>query len=131
MSLEVSDVDADAWDREDQPSKRSDQGHEELSEVFIRRFLVGNQSLRVCGYLLDLREIVLLMRPDLTCLGIQFVDDPDAFKHSPLDLKGRELLLDTCESSLYEGLFTCSLGVVNVSAEDQHEALLRRVRGTG
>ena len=83
LSLEVCDVNANDWDGEYQPGKCTDQGHEELSEVFVRGLLVGNQGLPVHGDILYLWEIMLLVCPYLKGRGILFVNDPDTIERSP------------------------------------------------
>ena len=73
---------------------------------------------------------MLLLRPDLAGIGILFVDDPDALKHSPFDLEGGEFLLKAGKELLDERLLARALEVVDMRAEDQHESLSRSVPGT-
>ena len=64
-----------------------------MSQVLVRGLLVRCEGLGVDGNLLDLGNVVLLVRPDLMGLGILFVDDPDALELILLDLEGGEFFL--------------------------------------
>ena len=131
LSLEVSDIYAYGRDREDQPGQSANQGHEELSQVLVRGLLVWYEGLGVDGNLLDLGNVVLLVRPDLMGLGILFVDDPDSLKHSPFDIEGGEFPVKAGKELLDERLLARAFEIVDMRAEDQHEYLSRGVPGTG
>ena len=91
----------------------------------------GTRALASTGISVVPGNVVLLVRPDLMGIGILFVDDPDAIKHSPFDLEGGEFLLKAGKELIDELLLACALEIVDMRAEDQHESLSRGVPGTG
>ena len=125
LPLKVRDVDADAWHRQDEPSKCTHQAHKELREVLVRGFLIWNQGFRVHWDLLHLRDVMMLMRPDLEGRWILLMHHAHAFEGPSLDLQGRELFLESGYELLAVLSFACSLEVIDVSAQNEHQSLGR------
>ena len=71
---------------------------------------------------------MLLVCPDLEGLGILLVNDPDTLKHSSLHIELGKLLLKARQELLHIRPLTCTLEVVNVRTEYQHETLRRGMR---
>jgi len=125
LPLQVIHVDADDWHGQDEPGQRADEAHEELREVFIREFLIGNQSFGVNWDLLDLRDVLMLMGPDLDGVRVLLMYHAHAFEASRLDLQGGELLLESVDESLAICGLAGSLEVVDVCAQDERQSLGR------
>ena len=103
----------------------TNEAHEELREVFVRGFLVGNQGLRVDWDFFDLRDVMMLMRPDLVGRRILLVHHSDTLEGPRFDLQGRELLPHALYEPFAVRLFTGSLEVIDMGALNEYQSLGR------
>ena len=125
MPLQISDVDAYAGHGENQPCQRTYEAHEELREVFVRGFLIRNKSLGVHWDFLYLRNVVVLMRPDLEGRWILFVHHTYALGIPSLDLQCGELFLQSCNELVAVFSLACSLEVVDMSTQEENQSFGR------
>ena len=123
MCIRDSHVDANTRHRQDEPGKCTYQTQSELAEVFVRGFLVGNQSLSVHWDFLDLRDVMMLMRPDLEGRWILFVHHTYALEVPSFDRQGAELFLESSDELLAVFSLASSLEVIDVRAQNEYESL--------
>ena len=65
----------------------------------------------------------MLMRPDLEGRWILLMHHAHALEGPSLDLQGRELFLESGYEMLAVLSFACSLEVIDVSAQNEHQSL--------
>ena len=118
LSLEKRDVHADAWHGQHQPGERADERHEQGLQVLVSGLIVSEKRRLVRRNFANLRDIMLLVSPNLEGGLILFVHDSYALELVDIRLESTEAEGETLQEPLPVLFLTCALQVVDMSRHD-------------